>query len=72
MTCAHEAGVIKLLWSAGAAPRLYTGSADHAVRLWDARTGAALVKLTGHGDMVLDLAVTPAAPTAPAAAGAGP
>ena len=55
-TCTHPSGVTKLSWHPRM-PVVLTGCADGAVRAWDARTGAMLLQLTGHQDMVLDLAI---------------
>jgi hypothetical protein len=39
--------------------RIVTGSDDATARVWDARTGQALVELTGHTGRVMSVAVTP-------------
>ena len=52
LTLARHEGVI---WDASPSPdglRVVTGGDDHAVRVWDTRTGAESVSLAGHGDRV--------------------
>ena len=39
--------------------RILTGSDDNTARIWDAKSGAELVELKGHGFPVTSLAVTP-------------
>jgi dipeptidyl aminopeptidase/acylaminoacyl peptidase len=39
--------------------RLATGSADHTARLWDARTGVALLEVMGHTDAVTSIVFSP-------------
>jgi len=55
----HGGAVVRLLWHHTHA-HVYTCAADHSVRLWNARDGALLRRLTGHTDMVLDLALAAA------------
>ncbi len=39
--------------------RIVTGSQDNTARVWDAKTGAELLKLQGHTGTVTGVAVTP-------------
>ncbi len=53
----HDAGVIKAKFVDSHAQIVVTCSVDQSIRIWDARTGNAVRKLTGHTDIVLDFAV---------------
>lgn len=49
--------MIRLLWSP-ASQIVYTGSVDGKVRAWDGRTGNCERVFQGHGDSILDLAIS--------------
>ena len=49
--------MVKLLWSP-ASQIVYTGSLDGKVRAWDGRTGNCERVFEGHGDSILDLAIS--------------
>ena len=53
-------GVTQLKWhpDPAADPVIFTVMSSGIACVWDARTGSALRVLHGHGDMVIDLAVT--------------
>eukprot|EP01134_Creolimax_fragrantissima_P005480 CFRG5480T1 len=55
--CTHGAGVVKVAWHP-TEPIVFTGSLDHTVRAWDARTGECLKSMTGHNDAILCLALS--------------
>ncbi|CAI5494160.1 unnamed protein product, partial [Closterium sp. Naga37s-1] len=57
-TCTHQDGVVQMAW-APAAPLLVTATADGAVHVWDARTGAIQKTLRGNRNAVVSLALTP-------------
>ena len=52
--CAHGGSVVALQWHS-ALPIVTTASLDRAVRLWDARNGALLLRLIGHTDILTNL-----------------
>ena len=52
--CAHGGSVVALQWHT-ALPVVTTASLDRAVRLWDARNGTLLLRLTGHTDILTNL-----------------
>jgi len=56
---AQEA-VVRLQWHPSQ-PLLFTGCLDGVARCWDARTGACMHEYRGHGDEILDLAVSASA-----------
>ncbi|CAI5966641.1 unnamed protein product [Closterium sp. NIES-65] len=57
--CGHRQDeVVQMAW-APAAPLLVTATADGAVHVWDARTGAIQRTLRGNRDAVVSLALTP-------------
>lgn len=62
-TCDCEADILKLKWQSNG-PCFFTTGADATVRMWDSRTGACVLKQTGHEDCVLDLALSPDGMTA--------
>lgn len=49
-------GITRLQWHP-TLPLVYTASSDGVVRIWDARNGNLVTALTGHSDMINDLAV---------------
>ena len=55
-TCVHGGSVIKVLWHP-LYPIVYTASTDQMVRLWSGQTGACLLTLGGHEDMILDMSI---------------
>lgn len=52
----HEDSVVKLQWLPSST-KILSCSADCTIRLWDARSGAALKVLIGHEKMILDFDV---------------
>lgn len=66
-TCLHPASVVSLAWHSSL-PAIATAALDNIVRLWDARTGALVLQLTGHRDLVTSLSLAPLSPTLTAAA----
>ncbi|KAF5838694.1 WD40-repeat-containing domain protein [Dunaliella salina] len=57
-TLAHGGSV----WSLAFHPddtRLFSGSTDHTIKMWDVPSGKCLATLTGHTGMVLSVAVSP-------------
>jgi WD40 repeat protein len=55
--CGFQEGVVKLLWSP-ASQLVFTGCLDGKVRAWDGRTGNCERVFEGHGDSILDLAIS--------------
>lgn len=55
-TCSHgeKVAITRMKWHP-TLPLIYTGASDGALRLWDARSGLLLHKMTGHLDVVNDL-----------------
>jgi len=49
-------GITRLQWHP-TLPLVYTSASDGVIRVWDARNGALVIALTGHSDMINDLAV---------------
>lgn len=56
-TCEHEDGLVKILWSP-ASQIVYTACLDGKIRAWDGRTGNCERTFQGHGDSILDLAIS--------------
>jgi WD40 repeat protein/serine/threonine protein kinase len=54
----HAARVLSARYSPDGR-RIVTSSADKSARVWDARTGAALIIMNGHTDRVFDAAYSP-------------
>lgn len=50
-TCQHEGGIVALQWHP-TLPLVVTSSLDRTVRVWDGRSGAQLLLLSGHADIV--------------------
>uniref|UniRef100_A0A6U2LRQ4 Uncharacterized protein n=1 Tax=Leptocylindrus danicus TaxID=163516 RepID=A0A6U2LRQ4_9STRA len=57
-TCSHgeKVAITRMKWHS-TMPLIYTAASDGALRLWDARSGILLHKMTGHLDVVNDLDV---------------
>ena len=54
VTCPHKGGVVALSWHSKY-PSVTTSSLDGNIRVWDARSGAMLLELTGHMNSVTSL-----------------
>lgn len=57
ITCEHEEGIIRLIWSESSGMVL-TGCLDGMIRAWDYRTGTCETTFHGHEDAILDLALS--------------
>jgi len=55
----ESTGVISSVVVTSAGSRIVTGSFDKTARVWDARTGKVLLRLTGHAGPIRSVAVTP-------------
>ena len=53
----NESGVVRMICHP-TQPVIYTCAIDGTVRVFDARTGACVRRLTGHTDNALDIAVS--------------
>lgn len=53
-SCKHGGSVVSLKWHS-ALPYITTAALDNFVRVWDARSGACVLELTGHNDLVTNL-----------------
>jgi hypothetical protein len=52
--CMHGGSVVSLRWHS-VLPIITTASLDRSVRLWDARGGTLLLRLTGHTDLLTNM-----------------
>lgn len=53
-SCKHGGSVVALKWHSSI-PYITTAALDNFVRVWDARSGACVLELTGHNDLVTNL-----------------
>lgn len=55
--CAHTGSVVALKWHLEL-PTFTTACLDRLVRIWDARNGTLLMRLSGHNDLVTNIATS--------------
>lgn len=53
-SCKHGGSVVSLKWHSSM-PYITTAALDNFVRVWDARSGACVLELTGHNDLVTNI-----------------
>eukprot|EP00597_Dinobryon_sp_UTEXLB2267_P002197 CAMPEP_0170066156 /NCGR_PEP_ID=MMETSP0019_2-20121128/5955_1 /TAXON_ID=98059 /ORGANISM="Dinobryon sp., Strain UTEXLB2267" /LENGTH=473 /DNA_ID=CAMNT_0010273167 /DNA_START=1222 /DNA_END=2640 /DNA_ORIENTATION=+ len=57
--CTHDGSVVALRWHTSL-PIVCTTALDNVVRVWDARSGSLLLRLSGHVDLVTNIVFAPA------------